>query len=282
MAFVEVSLPRRRWIADLGEAAFIEAGGVVPSQPLVLMEEYGITLSMGDYGDAFDGLLEHRAGRFHIYCNVKEIDHPTSTRIRFTISHELGHYFIDEHRLALASGRAPFHSSFIDTDATLIIETEANLFASHFLLPQQAFRNAVVRAKPGLQSLVDIASTFDVSAQATVIRYVEECPVPCAGVMFRPGKRAWPAISPTLRKLNYDTLSVTDAAKLPDGFAAKLAFLAPAPIGLSDVFEAPSTAEFWFKNISASSKRNCVILEQAVRLGPYGVLALLQFPNQAS
>jgi Zn-dependent peptidase ImmA (M78 family) len=277
MAYVELSLPRRRWIADLGEAAFMEAGGIIPCQPTTIIEDCSITLSMGDYGNAFDGLIEHVSGRFHIYCNTRETDHPTSSRVRFTIGHELGHFFIDEHRLALASGRVPSHPSFIDKTGQSVVETEANTFASYFLLPQQAFRNAVNQTKAGLKSLLDIASTFHVSAQATVIRYVEEGQLPCAAVMFRPDKKAWAAISPALRKLGYEYLAVTEAAKLPDGFASKLAFQAPAINGLSQIFETPSTASFWFKNVSHASTRNCVIVEQAVRLGPYGVLTLLLF-----
>jgi Zn-dependent peptidase ImmA (M78 family) len=277
MPYVELSLPRRQWIADLAETAFADTGGSLPCQPEPLLTRHGVTLTRGDYGNAFDGMLEHRGGRFHIYCNVRENDHPTSTRVRFTIGHESGHFFIDEHRNALASGRVPSHPSFIDNCGNSIIETEANLFSSQFLLPQQAFRQAVSRAKLGLQGLLDVASTFHVSAQATAIRYVEECPVPCAVVMFRNDKKAWPAISPTLRKLNYEYLLLNEAAKLPDGFASKLAFQAPATNGLSQIFEAPSTASFWFSNVFASSPRNCVITEQAVRLGPYGVLAMLLF-----
>ncbi len=277
MAYVALSLPRRQWIADLGETAFADAGGVVPCEPAPLIAKHNLTLSTGDYGDAFDGMLEHRAGRFHIYCNIREKDHPTSARVRFTIGHELGYYFIDEHRLALASGRIPSHPSFIDRTGNSIIETEANLFASHLLLPQQVFRKAVIQAKPGLRSLLDIASTFHVSAQATAIRYVEECPLPCAAVMFRPDKNAWPATAPTLQQLGYKYLCVTESAKLPDGFAAKRAFQAPATNGLSEIFEGPSTASFWFKDVTASSSRNTVLVEQAVRLGPYGVLALLLF-----
>jgi IrrE N-terminal-like domain len=251
MAYVELSLPRRQWIADLGETAFADAGGVVPCEPAPLIAKHNLTLSIGDYGDAFDGMLEHRAGRFHIYCNIRETDHPTSTRVRFTIGHELGHFFIDEHRLALASGRAPSHPSFIDRSGHSIIETEANLFASHFLLPQQAFRKAVTRAKPGLQSLLDIGSTFHVSAQATVIRYVEECPVPCAAVMFRSDKKAWPAISPTLRKLGYDYLALSEAANLPAGFASARAFQTPAINGLGQIFEALT---------SSKASRRCLLL----------------------
>lgn len=277
MPYVELSITRRRWIADLAEAAYADAGGVIPVQPTPLIHAEGITFSSGDYGGAFDGVLEHRAGRFHIYCNVRDADYPGSTRSRFTVGHELGHYFIDEHRNALASGRVPAHRSFIDKSGHSVIETEANTFSSHFLMPQHDFRKAVVKEKPGLQAIINLSSTFSASAQATAIRYVEECAVPCAAMMFRPGKRPWSAIAPTLRKLGYEYANAPEASALPDGFASKSAFAAPAGSGLSGLFEAPSTAGFWFAQVADSSPRNCVITEQAVRLGSYGVLTLLLF-----
>lgn len=59
----------------------------------------------------------------------------------------------------------------------------------------------------------------------------------------------------------------------------KRAYEAQATTGLSEIFEAPSTATFWFDRVSPSSPRNCVIVEQAVRLSQFGVLALLLFPK---
>lgn len=281
MAYVQLSATRRSWIADLAAAAAAEAGGVIPVQPLPLIDSHGITFSPGDYGNAFDGVLEHRGGRFHIYCNIRDTDYPGSTRNRFTVGHELGHYFIDEHRNALASGRVPSHPSFIDKGGSSVIETEANTFSSYFLMPEEDFHRAAAKEKPGLQAIINLSSTFSVSAQSAAIRYVDECPVPCAALMFRPGKRPWPAISSTLRKLGYEYPNAPELAALPNGFASKTAHTAPASPGLGTIVEATSTANFWFANVAASSPRNCVITEQAVRLGPYGVLALLLFSSVA-
>ena len=279
MAYTQLSVTRRCWIADLAAAAAAEAGGVIPVQPLPLLDNHEITFSPGDYGNAFDGVLEHRSGRFHIYCNIRDTDYPGSARARFTVGHELGHYFIDEHRNALASGRVPSHPSFIDKSGNSVIETEANTFSSYLLMPQQDFRHAVAKERPGLKAIINLSSTFSVSVQATAIRYVEECPVPCAAMMFRPGKRPWPAVCSTLRKLGYEYGNAPEVTALPNGFASKTAYAAPAGPGLGAIVEVPSTAGFWFANVSASSSRNCVITEQAVRLGPYGVLTLLLFPQ---
>src|SRR5438067_1156661 len=103
---------RGRDIIDLAEAVSEEY--VLPSgklEPLTITDAKDITISFSRYSNSFDGMLEHRAGRFHIYCNLDRLDNSDSPRARFTLCHELGHYFIDDHRNALASGKAPSHLS---------------------------------------------------------------------------------------------------------------------------------------------------------------------------
>ena len=95
---------------------------------------------------------------------------PEGGRRRFAVAHELGHWFLHEGISQVFLCTSENTRDYKNNP----VEIEANMFASHFLLPQQAFRKAVTQAKPGLQSILDIGSTFHVSAQATVIRYVEE------------------------------------------------------------------------------------------------------------
>ncbi len=89
-----------------------------------------ITVSFGRYGDAFDGMLEHRAGRFHIYANLQRLLREDSPRARFTLGHELGHYYIDEHRNALTAGAVPAHRSGSEYESRLLPEQEADCFAA--------------------------------------------------------------------------------------------------------------------------------------------------------
>ena len=99
---------RDKEIAELAEFIALEYsdGNKVDPYKICLRKE--ITYSCNDYSISFDGLLECKNGRFHIYCNNRISN---SARIRFTFAHELGHYFIDEHRRALKSGRVPSHPS---------------------------------------------------------------------------------------------------------------------------------------------------------------------------
>lgn len=95
----------------------------------------GISTSFGAYGDGFDGMLEYKEGRFHIFCNLDRIGSPDSTRSRFTMAHELGHYYIDGHRNVLASGDIPPHLSRCEFESSQLAEQEADHFAGSFLMP---------------------------------------------------------------------------------------------------------------------------------------------------
>src|SRR5262249_251364 len=151
----------------------------------------GLTLSFGSYGDAFDGMLECRGARFHIYCNLDRVEHPESSRSRFTIGHELGHYFIDEHRLALLSGRAPAHPSRTEYESKNLVEQEADHFASRLLMPTERFTEVARRAKLGLGGVLSLARELRTSVTSTAIRYAQLDLVPCAVVKWSAQGYAW-------------------------------------------------------------------------------------------
>ena len=77
----------------------------------------------------------HRDGAFHIFIN--QARQQTELRQRFTFCHELGHFFIDGHRTALASGEVPYLSSFTNFSSESVVEREADFFASCLLLPRR-------------------------------------------------------------------------------------------------------------------------------------------------
>src|SRR5262245_5171406 len=90
-----------------------------PIDPLAVAETERDFLRTGgdDLGDRYDGKLEYepRKRRFLLYYNTKYDrtmpggqHHP---RTRFSISHELGHYFIERHHDDLVNGEPPHESS---------------------------------------------------------------------------------------------------------------------------------------------------------------------------
>lgn len=90
--------------------------------------------------------------------------HTTHERDKFTIAHELGHYIL--HYLTNVDPRsdAPFQ---IDRYGDSKIETEANLFASAFLMPAEQF---LAKFRKFQGDLTSVASEFGVSEVAARVR----------------------------------------------------------------------------------------------------------------
>jgi hypothetical protein len=266
-------LPREREaeLSDLADAVRGYGSGLV--DPLAIVRSEGITTSFGDYADAFDGLLENRSGSFHIYCNLRRVDRCDSSRARFTLGHELGHYFIDEHRNALLAGHVPSHPSFCDYQSPNLIELEADSFASCLLMPASSFRAASMKARKGLPGILDLAASYRTSITATAIRYLQMDLFPCVIVKWTNSGYAWKRLSASayagrLRK----TIERVD--RLPrDSPTARV--LKGTATGL---VEAGTVKSAWFPFVSASAEDNSLFVEQAISLGRFGVLTVL-FPT---
>jgi len=66
-----------------------------------IAEEEGLRVIYDDYGrNTFDGMTwyEPDQDQFFIHINIARGNRENSSKARFTLAHELGHYFIDHHR----------------------------------------------------------------------------------------------------------------------------------------------------------------------------------------
>jgi len=274
---VELSPERQAFLEELAAEIWRQHKQRTPTAVEAIIKDSQITLDFDDYGEAFDGLIEHKNGHFHIYCNLVSCGERDSGRARFTLAHELGHFFIDEHHRALASGEAPSHAYSADRPSELRIEREADCFASALLMPAEAFVRELVRSSGGLQAVMDIASTFRVSCQSAARRYVRCSERPCAMVMFRTGATPWWQISPALLDAGITGLLRSDRPVVRGSATDQ----AQNDTGTGKIREATSTASYWFWNISDGTSRDVIIREQAIRLGTYGVLTLLEMADPA-
>ncbi|MFP5040451.1 ImmA/IrrE family metallo-endopeptidase [Parasediminibacterium sp. JCM 36343] len=136
-----------------------------------IAENNGITFSYGNYKDAFDGLLEHSFGNFHIYINIDRLEHGYTERARFTFAHELGHYFLDNHRNALAQGLAPSHPSFTGFISENLVERQADYFASCLLLPKTRIKIDCFKRKFEFKLIQELSKKYQTSITATALRY---------------------------------------------------------------------------------------------------------------
>lgn len=88
---------------------------------------------------------------------------------RFSISHELGHYFIEGHPEALlTTGVHQSRAGFVSGDP---FEQEADHFAAALLMPEAPFKKAIADRDAGLACVEALRKECETSLTATAIRY---------------------------------------------------------------------------------------------------------------
>ena len=169
---MEISNVRKNELIELAEFVaddFCPRGMIMPE---IIATQSGITYNYGEYGTYFDGVLEHDAGEFHNYLNKQNILYQDNTRLRFSFAHELGHFFIDEHRNALKKGKS-LHKSYHRLLPKNIIEYEADCFASNLLMPPKRFLQFVHKRKFDFSVIESLSKEFGTSLSATLFKFVE-------------------------------------------------------------------------------------------------------------
>ena len=91
---------------------------------------------------------------------------------RFSVSHELGHFFLPGHVDAVI-GANGIHESRAGFTSTNRYEIEADRFAAGFLMPRHLFFPALERAGQGLAAVKSLAGLCKTSLHTTAIRYTQ-------------------------------------------------------------------------------------------------------------
>jgi Zn-dependent peptidase ImmA (M78 family) len=242
-----------------------------PVEPLELAEKHAITSSFGHYESAFDGLLELRDTRFHIYLNADRLIDIDSPRARFTAAHELGHFFIDDHRHALAAGVKP-HPSFTEFVTDELAEFQADSFAAALLLPPKRFQAEARGKRAAIATIVKLAKLFKTSMMSTAITYARSDVAPVTVMLWDEKRRRWCWSAQSVWELTHNK-AYRDSARVPSGSVTQsLLCSSESPL---DCIRG-STLSQWFPSISPGSRNDRICREEAMRLGKFGVLTLLE------
>jgi hypothetical protein len=169
-----------------------------PIDPLKVAETEKRLLRTGgsDLGSRYDGKLEYiqSKGLFLLFYNSKYDtgmpDGEHHSRTRFSISHELGHFFIDHHHQSLRSGARP-HRSVNEFRSHHQIEGEADAFAASLLMPTQFSKPIVNEGELSMDRIEEISRHFGVSMISASIRSVRLSDFPCALAGIRDAQVAW-------------------------------------------------------------------------------------------
>jgi len=93
--------------------------------------------------------------------------------IRFTVAHELGHFFLPGHPQLLfpkGDGIHQSNSGFISQERE---ERQADQFAAALLMPERLFTKAIDKAGTGFPAIQSLASLCKTSITATAIRFAK-------------------------------------------------------------------------------------------------------------
>jgi len=190
-----------------GEVLAILGMEAPPVEPFEIARQEGIALLPGEYDGCFDSRIEYRrmakSGRFWLfYAKEAPPDRPPG-RVRFSIAHELGHYYLHHHRQALMSGQS--HSSQSGFVSAREVEQEADLFAAALLMPDSRFTAEVRKKSQGICSLDELVlmadTVFETSVTSTVRRSTQLNFEPCAMIISRGGQVIYCVSSEDLREM---------------------------------------------------------------------------------
>lgn len=177
-------------IKHLAESIALEFQDVVTPLEIIIAEEE-LNLFYDSYGDVFDGMTIFDDSQFFIHINTYRGNRPGTARARFTIAHELGHYFIDSHRIGLKQGLLSPHPSRNNENTHNQIEREADYFASCLLMPEERFKKLLVRKKFEFAIIKSLSEYFQTSITATAIRFTDIGNHPLMIVFGESGRVKW-------------------------------------------------------------------------------------------
>lgn len=182
----------------------------LPVDPLRVAASEGDRLRCdgGDFRKQFDGQLEYhrRHGCFLLFYNTRYdvtmppgVHHP---RTRFSVAHELAHYFLEDHHAYLRRGGRP-HPSKGEFVADAATEWEADTFAATLLMPSSLVRSLVNEGDLDLPLVENVARQCQTSLVSASLRCVELSDSFCAVVGLRDGLVAWSVCSQALLEAGF-------------------------------------------------------------------------------
>ena len=182
---------------------------------------------------------------------------------RFTVSHELGHYFLEGHPEEILKS-APIHISKAGFSQGLSsIELEADHFASGLLMPTKLVSEVIGTSRVGLDAIVSLGQHAECSLTASAIRAAECCDYPIAVIVSSSDTVAYAFLSEIFKNLDKLTF-LRKGVPLPAGHTREFN-RNPENVSSALTVCGQTTLADWF-----SCTRGLPLDEEVVGLGSYG------------
>lgn len=164
-------LQRLKFAKQRGEAVLAEQGITkLAIDPFDIAARHEIVVQpKPDVASGVSGMLLRHGNSFGI---LYATDIPNEGFQRFSVAHELGHYFLDGHidHVLPKDGMHVSNAGFTSAEP---YEQEADNFAVGLLMPAGLFRRLIGRSAVGLADIESAAEACRTSLTATAIRYAE-------------------------------------------------------------------------------------------------------------
>lgn len=245
----------------------------LPICPFDIAERKGIIVKPKESNEGgVSGFLMRVGDTFGI-CHASHIK--VNGFIRFTVAHELGHFFLDghpEHLFPSGNGVHASRSGFISADP---YERQADQFATTLLMPAQLFKARLRTAGEGFQAIQSLAETFVTSLTATAIRFAKYSDDPVAIIVSSKKQVDYCFMSKALEDVPKLKWLKKGSPIAPDTVTYKFNNN-DQNITLSRTAEGWSALDLWFDDAPDIEMK-----EDVIGLGSYGKTLTVLYTDQA-
>jgi Zn-dependent peptidase ImmA (M78 family) len=162
----------------------------IPVNPFDIAEKISVKIIYEPYDHSFKGFICYNGKGFYIILNKNLLKNLNYSITRYTIAHELGHYFIGAHRNRLKQGESfAFQGAGTIPKDKIYVEAQAEQFAASLLMPKVNYNDHYSEsAKEGFAAILDLKNYFDVSITSAAIRFNKLNIAPCITVRWKEDK----------------------------------------------------------------------------------------------
>ena len=203
---------------------------------------------------------------------------PSDGHRRFTLAHELGHFFLNDHFAALFENSTIHVSNEANfRGRKQWFEVEADAFASELLVPTRYARGIVEGLDVGVDGIRTLGGAFQTSLSCAAIRFAALTHEPMAAILSYKGTVEWIAFSGSLEVHEWVRRRWKGEWAPPRSATARLASSTEEITRGAQLSDSGMLSE-WFLGAPNSD-----VTEEAMGLGRYGrVLTVLWCPDLPS
>ena len=245
----------------------------LPINPIEIAEQHGIPCK-SEVIQGFSGCLVKQGDVFGIIYSSK---FNNEGFVRFTVAHELGHYFLPLHPDLLfpkGDGIHHSHNGFTSCD---IHELEADHFAAGLLMPQHLFREAIDKENiSGFYAIEALSEKCKTSITATAIRYATFADYPVALVVSSNNRIEYSFMSDKMKTKIRGASWLTKGGGIPSQSQTAAFNEDPNNILSGKKTESVSYLDAWFSEAPSEE-----VSEDVVGLGQYGKTLTVLFCEES-